>query len=153
MSPDWVCGKGTGGRGFASWERRGPPRPLCSAMPGKLDPLPATSLRLPRSTPCHGEYLRGSPSWRKPLTETRRRRENFTTGTPTSSSASATHSDDFGSFLAILVKRSKAVSSSSAISVAMMSGAGSESVSVRLLSLIQKRSRLSLSRLRSSSLS
>jgi hypothetical protein len=37
--------------------------------------------------------------------------------------------------------------------VAMMSGAGSESVSVKLLSLIQKRSRLSLSRLSSSSYS
>lgn len=38
---------------------------LCSAMPGKLDPLPVTSLRLPRSTPCHGDHLRGRPSWRK----------------------------------------------------------------------------------------
>ena len=49
MSPDWGCEKGTGRWGFASWERRCPPRPLCSAMPGKLDPIPATSLRLPRS--------------------------------------------------------------------------------------------------------
>jgi hypothetical protein len=63
------------------------------------------------------------------------------------------HPTDFGSFLAILVKRSKAVSSSSAISAAMMSGAGRESVSVRLLSLIQKTSRLSLSRFWISSLS
>jgi hypothetical protein len=31
---------------------------------------------------------------RKPLTETPRHRENFSTGTPTSSSASAPHSDD-----------------------------------------------------------
>ena len=42
MSPDWVCGKETRGRGFASWERRGPPRPpLLSDDNGKLDPLPA----------------------------------------------------------------------------------------------------------------
>ena len=59
--------------------------------------------------------------------------------------------DDFGSFAAILVNRSSAVSRSSAISAARMSGAGRESVSVRLWSLIQKRSRLSLSRLSSSS--
>ena len=32
ISPALVCGKGTGARGFASWERRGPPRPPCSAM-------------------------------------------------------------------------------------------------------------------------
>ena len=59
--------------------------------------------------------------------------------------------DLFPSLMAILVNCSSAASRSSAISVAMMSGAGSESVSVRLLSLIQKRSRLSLSRLSSSS--
>ena len=94
MSPDWGCGKGTGRRGFASWERRGPPRPLCSAMPGKLDPLPATSLRLPRSTPCHGDHHRGRPFWRKPLTETQRHGEKFSPGPPTSSSASAILSDD-----------------------------------------------------------
>ena len=44
----------TSRRGFALWERRGPPRPLCSA------PL-ATSPRLTRSTPCHGDHLRGRP--------------------------------------------------------------------------------------------
>ena len=52
---------------------------------------------------------------------------------------------------AILVNCSSAASRSSAISAAMMSGGGSESVSVRLLSLIQKRSRFSLSRFSRSS--
>ena len=52
---------------------------------------------------------------------------------------------------AILVNCSSAASKSSAISLAITSGGGSESVSVRLLSLIQKRSRLSLSRLSRSS--
>ena len=55
------------------------------------------------------------------------------------------------SLAAILVNCSSAASRSSAISAARMSGAGNASVSVRLLSLIQNRSRLSLSRLRSSS--
>jgi hypothetical protein len=52
---------------------------------------------------------------------------------------------------AIFVNCSNAVSRSSAISAARISGAGSASVSVRLLSLIQNRSRLSLSRFNSSS--
>ncbi len=66
--------------------------PLLSDANGKLDPLPATSLRLPRSTACHGDHLRGRPSWRKPLTETPRHGENFSPGTPASSSASAPYS-------------------------------------------------------------
>jgi hypothetical protein len=49
----------------------------------------------------------------------------------------------------ILLNCSGADFRSSAISAAMMSGAGSALVSVRLLSLIQKRSRLSLSRFNS----
>jgi hypothetical protein len=48
-----------------------------------------------------------------------------------------------------LVNCSSAASRSSAISPARMSGGGSESVSVKLLSFIQNRSRLSLSRLSS----
>jgi transposase len=52
---------------------------------------------------------------------------------------------------AIFVNCCRAASKSSAISAAMMSGVGSESVSVRVLPLIQKRSRLSLSRFNSSS--
>ena len=77
----------TSRRGFALWERRGPPRTLCSAMPTEnCSPL-ATSPRLPQSTPCHGDHLRGRPSWRKPLTELQRRGEKFLpTALPTPSS-------------------------------------------------------------------
>src|SRR5688572_5818212 len=58
---------------------------------------------------------------------------------------------DLGNLAAILLKSSTAASSSSVISAARTSGEGSASVSVKFLSLIQNRSRLSLSRLRISS--
>jgi hypothetical protein len=43
--------------------------PCCAIPNWTRYQLPATSLRLPRSTACHGDHLRGRSSWGKTLTE------------------------------------------------------------------------------------
>ena len=95
MSLDWVWGQGLGGRGLASWERRGPPLPLCSAMPTenwtRYPPHHFDSLDPRRVMEITFEVARLRA---KPLTEPPRRGENFSPGTLTPSSASATLCDD-----------------------------------------------------------
>ena len=101
----------TGRRGFVLWERRGPPRPLCSAMPTEnWSPLaPRPSPLAPRPSPLAPRHISSTHSihavsWRSPSRspacgESLSRRhtrhgEKFSPGPPTSSSASAILSDD-----------------------------------------------------------
>ena len=80
----------TGRRGFVLWERRGPPRPLCSAPLAtrhisSTHSIHAVSWRSPSRSPACGESLSRRHT---------RHGEKFSPGPPTSSSASAILSDD-----------------------------------------------------------